>query len=142
MRIFSFLVGGKMNLHWLTAVLVCSSLVFSWIPLWSFVGFLCYKFPFLSHFLYLKLNKKKKKRKTKQNKIETVGSKMVWLLILLLLNLSFFDLSEARHHRKLPSAVVVGTVFCDTCFQEKFSKTSHFISGSFTTSSVGKLKFV
>uniref|UniRef100_A0A0A0KXM2 Pollen Ole e 1 allergen and extensin family protein n=1 Tax=Cucumis sativus TaxID=3659 RepID=A0A0A0KXM2_CUCSA len=55
---------------------------------------------------------------------------MSWLLILLLLNFSFFDLSEARHHRKLPSAVVVGTVFCDTCYQEKFSKTSHFISGA------------
>ncbi|KAK4801904.1 hypothetical protein SAY86_000107 [Trapa natans] len=28
------------------------------------------------------------------------------------------------------SAVVVGTVYCDTCFQQGFSKTSHFLSGA------------
>ncbi|XP_022134152.1 proline-rich protein 4-like [Momordica charantia] len=55
---------------------------------------------------------------------------MVWLLILLILNLSFCDLSQARHHKNLPSAVIVGTVFCDTCSQEKLSKTSRFISGA------------
>ncbi|KAJ6861011.1 hypothetical protein NC651_037175 [Populus alba x Populus x berolinensis] len=44
---------------------------------------------------------------------------------------TFINLSaEASHGRKLPSAVVVGTVFCDTCFQEDFSRNSHFISGA------------
>ncbi|CAN6477865.1 unnamed protein product [Victoria cruziana] len=29
-----------------------------------------------------------------------------------------------------PPAVVIGAVFCDTCFQRRFSSTSHFISGA------------
>ncbi|XP_022962607.1 amyloid beta A4 precursor protein-binding family B member 1-interacting protein-like [Cucurbita moschata] len=56
---------------------------------------------------------------------------MICLLILIALNFSFLDLSQARHHNNLPStAAVVGTVFCDTCFQDTFSKSSHFISGA------------
>ncbi|OAY56964.1 formin-2 [Manihot esculenta] len=51
---------------------------------------------------------------------------IVFLLCFAFIN----NLSEASHHRKLPSAVVVGTVYCDTCFQEDFSKNSHFISGA------------
>ncbi|KAF5186856.1 hypothetical protein FRX31_005807, partial [Thalictrum thalictroides] len=50
-----------------------------------------------------------------------------WLLIFTL-TLIFINLSEANHGKKLPSAVVVGTVYCDTCFQQDFSRTSHFIS--------------
>ncbi|TKY65860.1 Major pollen allergen Lol p 11 [Spatholobus suberectus] len=38
--------------------------------------------------------------------------------------------SEASHDKKLSSAVVVGTVYCDTCFQHDFSMGSHFISGA------------
>ncbi|KAL3568140.1 hypothetical protein D5086_030791 [Populus alba] len=56
---------------------------------------------------------------------------MPWFLIIFLLSCTFNNLSaEASHGRKLPSAVVVGTVFCDTCFQEDFSRNSHFISGA------------
>ncbi|KAJ6707546.1 hypothetical protein OIU85_027862 [Salix viminalis] len=43
---------------------------------------------------------------------------------------TFGNLSEASHGEKPPSAVVVGTVYCDTCFQEDFSRNSHFISGA------------
>ncbi|KAL5723285.1 hypothetical protein ACHQM5_006700 [Ranunculus cassubicifolius] len=52
---------------------------------------------------------------------------------LLLLSLGFFcnTLSEARDGKKqLPSALVVGTVHCDTCSQQVFSKANHFISGA------------
>ncbi|XP_058070564.1 pollen-specific leucine-rich repeat extensin-like protein 4 [Magnolia sinica] len=39
--------------------------------------------------------------------------------------------AEEQHEmKKLPSAMVVGTVYCDTCFHQEFSKTSHFISGA------------
>nr|GMC67385.1 vegetative cell wall protein gp1 [Ipomoea batatas] len=38
------------------------------------------------------------------------------------------DFQEARHHR--PSAVVVGTVFCHTCFHQSFSDANRFISGA------------
>lgn len=45
---------------------------------------------------------------------------------------TFGAFSEAGHHHKKPtSAVVVGTVFCDTCFQQDFSMGNHFISGPF-----------
>ncbi|GMP30813.1 hypothetical protein CsSME_00005305 [Camellia sinensis var. sinensis] len=57
--------------------------------------------------------------------------RMSWYLInIIVLSFTFSSLSEAQHEKKLPSAVVVGTVYCDTCFQEHFSKTSHFISGA------------
>eukprot|EP00258_Populus_trichocarpa_P015921 XP_006373407.2 leucine-rich repeat extensin-like protein 3 [Populus trichocarpa] len=56
---------------------------------------------------------------------------MPWFFIIFLLSCTFNNLSaEASHGKKLPSAVVVGTVFCDTCFQEAFSRNSHFISGA------------
>ncbi|KAF5480126.1 hypothetical protein F2P56_000893 [Juglans regia] len=55
---------------------------------------------------------------------------MSWFLVVLFLTIAFNSPSEARHEKKLPSAIVVGTVYCDTCFQEDFSKTSHFISGA------------
>ncbi|CAL1392327.1 unnamed protein product [Linum trigynum] len=39
--------------------------------------------------------------------------------------------SEARHFPQNPTkAVVVGTVYCDTCFNNRFSKPTHFISGA------------
>uniref|UniRef100_A0A5B6ZLX9 Putative vegetative cell wall protein gp1 n=1 Tax=Davidia involucrata TaxID=16924 RepID=A0A5B6ZLX9_DAVIN len=55
---------------------------------------------------------------------------MSWFLTIIILSFTFNNFSEARHEKKLPSALVVGTVYCDTCFQEEFSKTSHFISGA------------
>lgn len=57
---------------------------------------------------------------------------MSWVPLLLFLSLTINNLSEASHSlltHKLHSAVVVGTVYCDTCFQEFSSKPSHFISG-------------
>ncbi|PON42932.1 hypothetical protein PanWU01x14_278280 [Parasponia andersonii] len=56
---------------------------------------------------------------------------MTWFLsIIFCIILTSSHLSEANHDRKLSSAVVIGTVYCDTCFQEDFDKTSHFISGA------------
>ncbi|KAJ6287905.1 hypothetical protein OIU77_001143 [Salix suchowensis] len=55
---------------------------------------------------------------------------MPLFFIIFLLSFRFGNLSEASHGEKLPSAVVVGTVYCDTCFQEDFSRNSHFISGA------------
>ncbi|KAM7279990.1 hypothetical protein ACFE04_007124 [Oxalis oulophora] len=57
---------------------------------------------------------------------------MSWLFIIPLLLTSSTTLSEARPDDKKPSsAVIVGTVYCDTCFQQDFSKTSsHFIPGA------------
>ncbi|KAE8730469.1 F-box/kelch-repeat protein [Hibiscus syriacus] len=50
---------------------------------------------------------------------------MSWFLFTLLL--SFFNgFSEGSHE----SAVVVGTVYCDTCFQQPFPSAAHFISGA------------
>ncbi|KAJ8436017.1 hypothetical protein Cgig2_007675 [Carnegiea gigantea] len=41
------------------------------------------------------------------------------------------SLSEARNQpQKFSPAVVVGTVYCDACFQDDFSKDSHYISGA------------
>ncbi|KAM1009864.1 hypothetical protein ACFX13_046120 [Malus domestica] len=57
---------------------------------------------------------------------------MSWLtVIFLVITLTFHTPSDASHEKNDPSAVVVGTVYCDTCFQEDFSHTSHFISGAF-----------
>ncbi|XWS47512.1 hypothetical protein CRYUN_Cryun14cG0158700 [Craigia yunnanensis] len=58
------------------------------------------------------------------------GMKMSWFPVILLLSSTINNLSEASHRHKLHSAVVVGTVYCDTCFQEGFSKPTHFISGA------------
>ncbi|CAA2981203.1 leucine-rich repeat extensin-like protein 3 [Olea europaea var. sylvestris] len=52
----------------------------------------------------------------------------LWTIIFL--GFLFLNLSGAKHQNKLHSAVVVGTVYCDTCFHQDFSKASHFISGA------------
>ncbi|XP_074285052.1 uncharacterized protein LOC141610723 [Silene latifolia] len=57
------------------------------------------------------------------------------LLLVLILSFSCFccTLSDARHHHhphKHPSALVVGSVYCDTCFQYPMSKPTHYISGA------------
>ncbi|KAG4139339.1 hypothetical protein ERO13_D07G186300v2 [Gossypium hirsutum] len=57
--------------------------------------------------------------------------KMSWFsLVPLLLSLAINNLSEASHGHKLRSAVASGTVYCDICFQQDFSKAHHFISGA------------
>ncbi|XP_044505482.1 vegetative cell wall protein gp1-like isoform X3 [Mangifera indica] len=52
-----------------------------------------------------------------------------WFYVIFFLSFSNCSL-EASSNKKLRSAVVVGTVYCDTCFQENFSKSSHFIPGA------------
>ncbi|CAA6657326.1 unnamed protein product [Spirodela intermedia] len=51
------------------------------------------------------------------------------LLLFLAIGLLFCPGSSSSDHGnpRLPNAVVVGTVYCDTCFQQEFSRTSHFI---------------
>ncbi|CAL0318756.1 unnamed protein product [Lupinus luteus] len=57
--------------------------------------------------------------------------RMCWFFVVMFLSLTYGNIfCEARHDKKLPSAVVVGTVYCDTCFQQDFSMGSHFISGA------------
>ncbi|MED6125441.1 hypothetical protein PIB30_068622 [Stylosanthes scabra] len=56
---------------------------------------------------------------------------MSWFLVILFLTLTLS--SDCSHEKKLlppPTAVVVGTVFCDNCLQHSFSFGSHFISGA------------
>ncbi|KAL2252358.1 UNVERIFIED_CONTAM: hypothetical protein Sindi_0030500 [Sesamum indicum] len=55
---------------------------------------------------------------------------MSWFWTIIFLCVAFTISSEGKHHKKHPSAVVVGTVYCDTCFQQDFPKASHFISGA------------
>ncbi|KAH9676090.1 hypothetical protein KPL70_019030 [Citrus sinensis] len=57
---------------------------------------------------------------------------MSWFYLIFFLSFIIGNLeAESNHHEKRhPSAVVVGTVYCDTCFQDNFSKASHFISGA------------
>nr|GMD49835.1 vegetative cell wall protein gp1 [Ipomoea batatas] len=53
---------------------------------------------------------------------------MSWLGITFLLCFVLNGFTEARHYP--PAAVLVGTVYCDTCFHRDFSEASHFISGA------------
>ncbi|KAG8384570.1 hypothetical protein BUALT_Bualt04G0131500 [Buddleja alternifolia] len=56
---------------------------------------------------------------------------MCWFWTIIFLSFTFnYNFSEAKHQTKLPSAVVVGTVYCDTCFHQDFPKRSHFIVGA------------
>ncbi|GMI69034.1 hypothetical protein HRI_000572800 [Hibiscus trionum] len=56
--------------------------------------------------------------------------KMTWFSLILLLSFTINSISEASHGRKLRSAVVSGTVYCNICSQEDFSESHHFISGA------------
>ncbi|XP_073128013.1 uncharacterized protein [Henckelia pumila] len=51
---------------------------------------------------------------------------------LIFLSLAFsISCSElSKNQKKLPSAVLVGTVYCDTCFHQDFPKASHVIKGA------------
>jgi len=51
-------------------------------------------------------------------------------LLLLLAFCCILRCSIADDAQQQRSVMVVGTVYCDTCFQQQFSKASHFISGS------------
>ncbi|KAJ4707232.1 Pollen Ole e 1 allergen/extensin [Melia azedarach] len=55
---------------------------------------------------------------------------MSWFYLIFLLCFLIGNLEARNLEKKNPSAVVVGTVFCDTCFRGDFSKSSHFISGA------------
>ncbi|KAG6581716.1 hypothetical protein SDJN02_20061 [Cucurbita argyrosperma subsp. argyrosperma] len=57
--------------------------------------------------------------------------KMGWSLLLFALFLSLTSHNAFSHslHSNKP-AVVVGTVFCDTCSQQRLSKSTYFISGA------------
>ncbi|KAL5739309.1 hypothetical protein ACOSQ2_028489 [Xanthoceras sorbifolium] len=57
---------------------------------------------------------------------------MSWFFIIFFLSFTISNLEAIPDQKNLPSTVVVvvGTVYCDTCFQDDFSKSSHFISGA------------
>ncbi|KAI9153769.1 hypothetical protein LWI28_016309 [Acer negundo] len=56
---------------------------------------------------------------------------MSWFFIIFFLSFTVSNLEAIpADQKKPPSTFVVGTVYCDTCFQENFSKSSHFISGA------------
>ncbi|KAL1809665.1 hypothetical protein ACET3Z_026655 [Daucus carota] len=55
---------------------------------------------------------------------------MSWLLALTLFCLAFTTNAGGPRKTQHPSATIVGTVYCDTCSQNHFSKTNHFISGA------------
>ncbi|KAL1563200.1 proline-rich receptor-like protein kinase PERK9 [Salvia divinorum] len=57
---------------------------------------------------------------------------MFWFWTILFLSFAIINNSESKLHK--PSAVVVGTVYCDTCFQQNLPKASHyFIAGASVT---------
>ncbi|KAI3794046.1 hypothetical protein L1987_36671 [Smallanthus sonchifolius] len=47
------------------------------------------------------------------------------MTLILCLTLTLIDVTEANY-----DAILIGTVYCDTCFQQHFSTFSHFISGA------------
>ncbi|KAL4581937.1 hypothetical protein LXL04_006471 [Taraxacum kok-saghyz] len=55
-----------------------------------------------------------------------------WLsFMIVLLCFSFNGVADARHRKQLHSpAIVVGTVYCDTCFRQDAPKSTQFISGA------------
>ena len=55
---------------------------------------------------------------------------MSWFLGILFLSLIYGSVSEVQD-KDDRSAVVVGTVYCDTCSQHDFTPETPFISGSF-----------
>ncbi|XP_068669572.1 extensin-like [Aristolochia californica] len=61
--------------------------------------------------------------------------KILWLLVCTLSCLCYCTI--AKHEKRFLSAMVVGTVYCDTCFHQQFSKSSHFISGALVSVECG-----
>ncbi|KAL3640219.1 hypothetical protein CASFOL_011785 [Castilleja foliolosa] len=56
---------------------------------------------------------------------------MSWFWTTIFLTFAFScNSSEANKHHKKSPVVVVGTVYCDTCFQQHIPKSSHFIAGA------------
>ncbi|XP_020243120.1 pollen allergen Che a 1-like [Asparagus officinalis] len=68
-----------------------------------------------------------------------VGIRCFILLPLLLVSCCAFRCSFAENE-KVQSAVVVGTVYCDTCFRQEFSKASRFISGASVAIECGEFR--
>ncbi|XP_009594727.1 pollen-specific leucine-rich repeat extensin-like protein 3 [Nicotiana tomentosiformis] len=63
-----------------------------------------------------------------------MNKRISWFWIInLFLGFSFYNLSVSQARpisSHQPTAVVIGTVLCDACYQQDFSKASHFISGA------------
>ncbi|GLJ48586.1 hypothetical protein SUGI_1024940 [Cryptomeria japonica] len=59
-------------------------------------------------------------------------SSKIYGAVLLLAIITCFAAADALHHddAHLFSVRIVGTVFCDTCYKQQFSKNSYFISGA------------
>ncbi|KAF5766164.1 hypothetical protein HanRHA438_Chr15g0724391 [Helianthus annuus] len=58
-------------------------------------------------------------------------SSWVSFILLVYLCFSFNGVSGARHRKKKhPTAVLTGTVYCDTCFRQEVPKSTHLISGA------------
>ncbi|KAH6829704.1 Pollen Ole e 1 allergen and extensin family protein [Perilla frutescens var. hirtella] len=57
---------------------------------------------------------------------------MSWFWTVIFLTFAFINTSESRlHHHHNPSAVIVGTVYCDTCFRQDLPRASqYFIAGA------------
>ncbi|KAF3326743.1 proline-rich protein 4-like protein [Carex littledalei] len=53
-----------------------------------------------------------------------------WYLVVLFLLLGFPLQGNCRKHTAVPSTLVAGTVYCDTCSEQQSNKLSHFISGA------------
>lgn len=71
---------------------------------------------------------------TSQKTMERTTNLWVWFSLMIFLGISINGgLSEEQHHvtkKTRSSAVVVGTVYCDTCFNGAFSKSpNHLIPG-------------
>lgn len=60
---------------------------------------------------------------------EKMRNSIIFWFIITILIFKFNNFSQARNIKNLNYVVVVGSVFCDTCIQEDYSKASHFISG-------------
>ncbi|KAF3320008.1 proline-rich protein 4-like protein [Carex littledalei] len=53
-----------------------------------------------------------------------------WYLVVLFLLLGFPLQGNCKKHSALPSTLIAGTVYCDTCSEQRSNKLGHFISGA------------
>ncbi|KAL5723287.1 hypothetical protein ACHQM5_006702 [Ranunculus cassubicifolius] len=58
-----------------------------------------------------------------------INIRVSWFL-LFSVSFLFINISEAKHGKKLPSVLIVGTVQCDACSGQLFAGVNHFISGA------------
>ncbi|XP_057768572.1 proline-rich extensin-like protein EPR1 isoform X2 [Salvia miltiorrhiza] len=52
---------------------------------------------------------------------------MYWFWTIMFLSLATINNSESKLHNQKSSAVIVGTVYCDTCFQQNLPKASQYL---------------